>query len=252
MVQLPANEVSTIASNELSLDMVGTEVQFTLTYGKGARTSTARVTTVLVAQPPVVTASLAVLDEDGNLVSGKANPSAALVLKAEVRVDASQRRRLLMVGGGSGVYEGNDATGVAPTHRRHGRSLLSKEEEDFVRYKWEPVGNTVDFAKPGALATSSSNQYLVVNPGFLAPGVTYGFRLTAAAVDQHEQVLATSTTVGHVTLNAAPVPGDLVVSPDNGVEIATLFTLQASGWTDDPLDLPLRYAPVLAMEPAPI
>ena len=71
---------------------------------------------------------------------------------------------------------------------------------------------------------------------------SYGFRLVATAVDSIlETVLGTATTVITVLTNSPPAGGALAVTPANGTELETVFTLQASGWTDDAGDLPLTY-----------
>ena len=72
---------------------------------------------------------------------------------------------------------------------------------------------------------------------------SYGFRLVATAVDSIlETVLGTATTVITVLTNSPPAEGALAVTPANGTELETVFSVAASGWTDDAGDLPLSYS----------
>merc|ERR1719199_1092184 len=72
---------------------------------------------------------------------------------------------------------------------------------------------------------------------------SYGFRLVATAVDSIlETVLGTATAVITVLTNSPPAGGALAVTPANGTELETVFSVAASGWTDDAGDLPLSYS----------
>ena len=73
--------------------------------------------------------------------------------------------------------------------------------------------------------------------------VSYGFRLVATAVDSIlDTVLGTATTVITVLTNSPPAGGALAVTPANGTELETVFSVAANGWTDDAGDLPLSYS----------
>ncbi|CAL4180396.1 unnamed protein product, partial [Meganyctiphanes norvegica] len=72
-------------------------------------------------------------------------------------------------------------------------------------------------------------------PG-LEDGTTYKFRLNAAA-KLGEQ--AFSEVV--LRTNTPPLSGTFKASPLRGEALLTEFTLEGSGWSDDPEDLPLKY-----------
>lgn len=162
VVSLAQSPVVSIPGSSFAASMAGSNAIFTLRYTVATRTAVSTVSTALLAAPPVVAASVTLLDEDGNLVTGKANPSSALVARATASIVA--RRRLEELQRAAWGSEGT---------ARHGRKLVSKEQDDFLRYRWSST--TLPLTTPGLVATSVTDQYLVVNPGFLTPGVTYVF-----------------------------------------------------------------------------
>ena len=86
---------------------------------------------------------------------------------------------------------------------------------------------------------------LVLSPLTLVEQAVYTFRLQAAFVES--TVNANAYTTGSasvdviIAVNGPPASGDFVVEPEVGTLLETLFDLRASGWVDEPSDLPLRY-----------
>ena len=74
---------------------------------------------------------------------------------------------------------------------------------------------------------------LVLAPHALLGGSQYTFRLSASM----GEFTYSDSVIVHV--NAAPVDGNVSVSPTVGESITTVFELAAAGWNDE--DVPLRY-----------
>eukprot|EP00854_Cymbomonas_tetramitiformis_P000771 gene771-1245_t len=90
------------------------------------------------------------------------------------------------------------------------------------------------------LSTPLDSEALVVRAGVLTPGFTYSFTLSA-----WDRIGPASATLS-VTMNTCPSlahgTGISVLTTNGttvGTELETVFTISASGWTDD--DLPLQY-----------
>ena len=97
---------------------------------------------------------------------------------------------------------------------------------------------------------------LAVQPSVFAPGKTFTFRLTSSPISaspdsQNQQSHfsltdsdSSMTSYSEISLqvNAPPTSGILVVSPLNGTEMVTSFTVLSRNWIDDPADYPLAYA----------
>ena len=81
------------------------------------------------------------------------------------------------------------------------------------------------------------NVNLVLKANALQAGKTYDFVLSCTpSVASGAQASSNTITI---SMNDAPSPGTLDISPSSGIELSTLFLLEASFWNDD--DLPLRY-----------
>jgi hypothetical protein len=102
---------------------------------------------------------------------------------------------------------------------------------------WAVINSDVDLAEsaltpPTTTVLAGSVRRvvnLVLKPGVLPVRASLTFALQCGAtVSQIE-----------VTTNGPPLPGAFTVDPEVGVEITTLFSLQASSWSD--ADLPLSY-----------
>jgi len=87
---------------------------------------------------------------------------------------------------------------------------------------------TADFS-PSGKGVQPMRFDLVVSPDALLGSCTYSFRFVA--FDRMCSI--------ELTVNAAPLPGAFTVSPGDGIELSTRFSLVASRWQDE--DMPLYY-----------
>lgn len=88
---------------------------------------------------------------------------------------------------------------------------------------------------------------IAVAPGSLTAGKKYRFSLTAgyegtpgggfSSVRENAKVLGAVDVI----INAPPVGGIFLTSPNSGTALETPFLLSAFSWLDDPADYPLRY-----------
>ena len=72
----------------------------------------------------------------------------------------------------------------------------------------------------------------------LTAGLTYTFSMEAFYPTTVGSAAPSEITI---TMNAPPSGGSLTVTPDTGYAMNTSFSLQTSGWVDDPDDYPLNY-----------
>ena len=100
---------------------------------------------------------------------------------------------------------------------------------------WSIAPADVDLAVGSSTGVHKPN--LVLRQGKLVPGATYTFSLTATA--RNRSAVATTT----VLMNRAPFGGDLTLQyTPPAVALSTEIVLMATGWHDEPEDMPLRYA----------
>ena len=85
--------------------------------------------------------------------------------------------------------------------------------------------------------TRKFNVNLVLMPNALQPGKLYDFVLTCTP--SAESGVAASSNTLTISMNDAPSPGTLIVTPVSGTELSTIFSMEASFWNDE--DLPIRY-----------
>lgn len=100
-----------------------------------------------------------------------------------------------------------------------------------------------DDVKRSTVLAASSNEAevineisLTVNPDVLKSGVSYRMRLTATTEDGY-----TTTAEVDITTGSQPTSGKLLVTPNNGTALNTIFIITAEDWTDNFGDLPLLY-----------
>jgi hypothetical protein len=130
-------------------------------------------------------------------------------------------------------------------------NITSKITTDLAVVAAWKVITTASAIDINAVAITASNRTFKANEsssGILFPfatlpnvfsfGANYVFRLTCSLRDS--PTISSSVDVS-VLINSPPTSGVLLVSPLSGEALTTAFTLSASGWTDDPTDLPLSY-----------
>ena len=131
------------------------------------------------------------------------------------------------------------------------RGGVQARKAPYTHVWWECVSSDdesyafVDFEDPDILLMPYNHTYknagfipigLVFKEGALAGGATYMFRLNAESAD------GTGYAEVEITTNAAPTQGLLETDVSTGTALTTPFTLTAAtGWEDDPDDLPLTY-----------
>ena len=82
------------------------------------------------------------------------------------------------------------------------------------------------------------NYPLAVLPYSFIGGRIYTFRLTASSTLFPSQISVTEVTM---TANSPPIGGYLLVTPDTGYALDTLYSMITSGWSDDASDYPFSY-----------
>ncbi len=85
-----------------------------------------------------------------------------------------------------------------------------------------------------ALATSTVEKYLKINPYMLDESTRYNFTCTI-----QDQAGNSGEALVRVSVNRAPRGGNFAVVPGRGASYQTRFQVTASGWYDD--DVPLNY-----------
>jgi len=113
---------------------------------------------------------------------------------------------------------------------------VSSADIASLRLQWSVVSGPAPLTLTVDMAPTSN--VLGLPAGTLQPGGSYLFQLVA--VDANGQASA----IISLTVASLPVGGVLAVSPANGTQLSTLFTLNTSGWTDaNPggAGLPLTY-----------
>lgn len=116
------------------------------------------------------------------------------------------------------------------------RSRQLSGDEDSTTLLWSLVDDNllaVDTAKPGFLGTGIAGKNLVINPGSLAAGKRYVFKLDA--ISPGGQGFASV----EIRTNSAPTGGIIQVEPAIGEAVRTKFGLRAPGWWDE--DTPIRF-----------
>ena len=100
-----------------------------------------------------------------------------------------------------------------------------------------------DDVKRSTVLVASSNEAevineisLTINPDVLKSGVSYRMRLTATSEGNY-----TTTAEVDITTGSQPTSGKLLVTPNNGMALNTIFIITAEDWTDNFGDLPLLY-----------
>jgi len=100
---------------------------------------------------------------------------------------------------------------------------------------WSIVVGDITLSNPALLGSSRTNPDLVINPGALTPGAFYRF-MVQADLDGRVGIAEID-----VTVNRPPISGKCFTSPTEGEASLTSFTLNCTGWRDDPDGYPLRY-----------
>lgn len=85
---------------------------------------------------------------------------------------------------------------------------------------------------------SPINYPLAIGAFAFIGGRSYTFRLSASPVNYPTLVAVTEVTL---TANSPPTGGYLVVTPQKGFALSTLFDMATAGWSDDISSLPLSY-----------
>eukprot|EP00736_Rhodelphis_marinus_P013075 Rmarinus@m.15360 len=136
----------------------------------------------------------------------------------------------------SGTY--SPATGAYVIVAGQTLRLNGHIDGDVVSQTWYLTeGPAIDLNDPSILLTEDRYQSnLALASSVLVPGNTYVFRLEVVS-----STGAISTVDSSVHVNRPPSMGSLTISPSEGTELDTVFTLEAPNWSDDAADLPLRY-----------
>ena len=108
-------------------------------------------------------------------------------------------------------------------------------------YNWTVVGDAVDssaFMQVEKGVAPLRSRYLKIQANSLSETGNYTFRCEIKAAG----ATATEQSTFTITLNTKPKSGIIFVTPSNGTESKSLFTIQAVGWEDAEGDYPLTYA----------
>jgi hypothetical protein len=119
-------------------------------------------------------------------------------------------------------------------------SSTASGEIDSAEWSIPNAGRMLDLNDPDATSTGRQSANLVINAGYLVPGASYMFRLTAS--DKIGKAFAEL----FVVVNQAPSSGSFAVEPLVGNAVQTGFVLYTHSpvmnpWADDFEDMPLRY-----------
>eukprot|EP00899_Mesostigma_viride_P022406 jgi/Mesvir1/334/Mv22741-RA.1 len=95
---------------------------------------------------------------------------------------------------------------------------------------------TPNLAAPGVTSTGSLRELLQINRDKLSPG-RYEIIVTVSDTAYTGDLVVSARLA--VVVNTPPGSGSLVIDPEAGVELITLFALDALGWAD--VDAPVRY-----------
>ncbi|KAK3275912.1 hypothetical protein CYMTET_15988 [Cymbomonas tetramitiformis] len=109
-------------------------------------------------------------------------------------------------------------------------SIVESDSPETLGMQWSCEELALDSAM---LMTSLTQEDLVLRPGVLTPGLSYTFQLRAT------DRIGVGSAVLEVEVNTPPYGGAILVSPLEGVELDTEFSIQSPGWVDT--DTPMWY-----------
>ncbi|KAK3248328.1 hypothetical protein CYMTET_42204 [Cymbomonas tetramitiformis] len=109
-------------------------------------------------------------------------------------------------------------------------SIVESDSPETLGMQWSCEELALDSAM---LMTSLKQEDLVLRPGVLTPGLSYTFQLRAT------DRIGVGSAVLEVEVNTPPYGGAILVSPLEGVELDTEFSIQSPGWVDT--DAPMWY-----------
>jgi len=102
-------------------------------------------------------------------------------------------------------------------------------------------GSSIALSEAAFLSPSALTLSVNLGSSAFAPGVTYSFTLTALPADGETVIDQASASIA-LTVNQAPIGGQVVSTPTTGGPLSTIFTWTTSLWSDPEQDLPIRYS----------